>query len=96
MEHPEQTAVRGDSAVSGTRSRVRQVLKEHGQLSVDIAALADGGDLYEAGMTSRSSVSVMLALESEFQIEFPDSMLRRDVFESVDAISAAIDKLVNG
>ena len=96
MEHPEQTAVRGDSAAKGTRSRVRQVLKEHGQLSVDIASLADGGDLYEAGMTSRSSVSVMLALESEFQIEFPDNMLRRDVFESVDAISAAIDKLVNG
>lgn len=96
MEHPEQTAVRGDSAANGTRSRVRQVLKEHGQLSVDIASLADGGDLYEAGMTSRSSVSVMLALESEFQIEFPDNMLRRDVFESVDAISAAIDKLVNG
>jgi acyl carrier protein len=95
MEHPEQTAVRGDGAAN-TRSRVRQVLKEHGQLSVDIAALADGSDLYEAGMTSRSSVSVMLALESEFQIEFPDSMLRRDVFESVDAISAAIDKLVNG
>ena len=96
MEHPEQTAGRGDSAANGTRSRVRQVLKEHGQLSVDIASLADGGDLYEAGMTSRSSVSVMLALESEFQIEFPDNMLRRDVFESVDAISAAIDKLVNG
>ena len=96
MEHPEQMAVRGETAGTSTRSRVRQVLKEHGQLSVDVATLVDGSDLYEAGMTSRSSVSVMLALEGEFQIEFPDNMLRRDVFESIEAISAAIDKLVAG
>jgi acyl carrier protein len=81
---------------SDNHERIRSVLAEHAQLGVDAAALDRTSDLYEAGMTSRASVSVMLALESEFQIEFPDSMLRRDVFESVDAISAAIDKLVNG
>jgi acyl carrier protein len=82
------------SGPSDTHERIRTVLKEHAQLGVDIAALDRTGDLYEAGMTSRASVSVMLALESEFGIEFPDSMLRRDVFESIEAIGAAVEQLV--
>ena len=76
-----------------TRARVRQVLAAQPALGLDMTAVSDTADMYQAGMTSRASVSVMLALESEFGIEFPDSMLRRDVFESVVAMSAAIDKL---
>ena len=77
-----------------TAERIRQVLHEHAQLGVPATSLDDTTDLYETGMTSRASVSVMLALESEFEIEFPDTMLRRDVFESIAAIAAAVDKLV--
>ena len=73
--------------------RVRQVLADHAQLGVDTAKLGADADLYDAGLTSRASVNVMLALESEFDVEFPDSMLRRDVFESVAAISEAITEL---
>jgi acyl carrier protein len=82
------------SNASDTRARIRRVLEEHSHLSIDVSSLADAGDLYEAGMTSRASVSVMLGLESEFAIEFPDTMLRRDVFESIEAIGAAVDQLV--
>jgi acyl carrier protein len=32
----------------------------------------------------------MLALEEEFDIEFPDSLLRRRTFSSVDAIVEAL------
>ena len=45
------------------------------------------------GMTSHASVNVMLALEGEFDIEFPDHMLKRSVFESIAAMRAAIDEL---
>ena len=45
-------------------------------------------------MTSHASVSVMLALEDTFDIEFPESMLRKSTFESVSAISAALTSLV--
>ena len=62
---------------------VRQIIKEHGRLPVDVAGLDDGADLYQAGMTSHASVNVMLALEDAFDVEFPDSMLKRSVFESV-------------
>jgi acyl carrier protein len=82
--------------MSDTASRVRGVLSEHGRLAKPITELANGDDLYQAGMTSHASVNVMLALEGEFDVEFPDSMLKRSVFESVASITAAIDELTAG
>ncbi len=76
--------------------RIRAILKEHGRLAVDIATLADDSDLYEAGMTSHASVNVMLALEGEFDVEFPARRLRRGVYESVASIATALDELTQG
>ena len=75
---------------------IRSILKEHGRLSVEAASLADDSDLYRAGMTSHASVNVMLALEGKVDIEFPDRMLRRSVFESIAAIRAALQELTAG
>jgi acyl carrier protein len=44
-------------------------------------------------MDSHASVNVMLALEDSFDIEFPDSMFKRSVFESIGAIQAAVREL---
>jgi acyl carrier protein len=73
--------------------RIRQVVGEHGHLPVDIATIDDDSDLFQAGMTSHASVNVMLGLESEFDVEFPDAMLKRSVFESVRAIRSALEQL---
>lgn len=73
--------------------QIRAILKEHARLSVDASSLADDADLYQAGMTSHASVNVMLALEGAFDVEFPDRMLRRGVFESIAAIRAALEEL---
>jgi len=75
-------------------AKIRNILKQHGRLSKEVDGLADGADLYQAGMTSHASVNVMLALEAEFEIEFPDHMLRRDVFASMIAMSLAIQELL--
>jgi acyl carrier protein len=72
---------------------VREIVKEHGRLAVDVDTLSDDDSLYEAGMTSHASVNVMLALEDSFDVEFPDEMLKRSVFESVGSISAALAQL---
>ena len=76
-----------------TPERIRMVLKTHGRLAKDVDTLDDGADLYQAGMTSQASVNVMLALEGEFDVEFPDDMLKRSVFESIAAIASAVDSL---
>jgi acyl carrier protein len=73
--------------------KIRRILKEHGRLTKDATDLPDEGDLYQAGMTSHASVNVMLALEGEFEVEFPDHMLKRSVFESIKAIRTAIEEL---
>jgi acyl carrier protein len=73
--------------------RIRRVISEHGRLPVDLATLSDETDLFQAGMTSHASVNVMLGLEAEFDIEFPDAMLKRSVFQSVAAIGSAIRRL---
>jgi acyl carrier protein len=75
------------------RERIRQVLRGHAQLPIDVDSIDDEADLFQAGMNSHASVNVMLALEDSFDIEFPDSMLKRSVFESIAAIEAAVREL---
>ena len=82
--------------IDGLVARIRRVLKEHGRLSQDAVALGEDADLYAAGMTSHASVNVMLALEGEFDVEFPDHMLKRSVFESVASIRVAVEELTKG
>ncbi len=72
---------------------IRQVLRDHARLPVDVDQVPADADLFQAGMTSHASVNVMLALEDAFDIEFPDSMLTRSVFESIAGIAAAIGEL---
>jgi acyl carrier protein len=76
-----------------TRTEIRRVLQDHARLPVDIDSIGDEADLFQAGMTSHASVNVMLALEDAFDIEFPDRMLKRSVFESVDGIASALEEL---
>jgi len=72
---------------------IRAVIAEHARLRSDAAGLAPDADLYEAGMTSHASVTVMLAIEDRFDLEFPDRMLTRDVFSSIASIEAAVQEL---
>lgn len=71
-------------------SRIRSVLAKHGRLAVDARAPEPNADLYAAGMTSHATVDVMLALEGEFDVEFPDEFLKRSVFGSIASIRDAL------
>jgi len=81
------------NTVDDRAARIRRILKEHGRLSADAESLTEGQDLYQAGMTSHASVNVMLALEGEFEVEFPDHMLKRNVFNSIESIRTAVEEL---
>jgi acyl carrier protein len=73
---------------------IRAILREHGRLAVDVDALTDDNSLYDAGLTSHASVTLMLALEEWFDVEFPDRMLRRGAFASVTVIRDGIAELL--
>jgi acyl carrier protein len=72
---------------------IRRILRNHADLIVDVATLSDSDDLFRAGLMSHAMVDVMLALEDRFGVEFPEQMLRRSVFQSIDAIVSALTEL---
>jgi len=74
-------------------ARIRDVLKETGWLQADISTLTDTDDLYAAGLTSHATVNLMLALEEAFDIEFPDHLLRRGTFASIESIVEALGEI---
>ena len=74
-------------------STIRELLSKHGGLPVSVETLADDADLYEAGLSSFASVQLMLALEDEFDVEFPENLLNRKSFQSIAAIIAAVSSL---
>jgi acyl carrier protein len=73
--------------------QIRAVLGQYGQLLVDLDGLDDAADLFGVGLTSHGNVSVMIALEEVFGVEFPEHMLRKSTFESIASIRAALVEL---
>lgn len=74
-------------------STIRTVLTEHAKLDVAAESLDENASLYEAGLSSLSTVNVMLAIEDALGIEFPESMLNRRTFESISSIVDALEQL---
>ena len=74
-------------------AQIRAILADHARLLVDAGSLTDDSDLYAAGLTSLSTVNLMLALEEHFDVEFLDSMLGRKTFSSIRSLSEAIEQL---
>ncbi|HEX3097118.1 MAG TPA: acyl carrier protein [Usitatibacter sp.] len=72
---------------------IRTILAEHARLPVSVDELTDESDLYQAGLTSLSTVNLMLALEEHFDVEFLDRMLGRKTFGSIRALAEAISEL---
>ena len=72
---------------------IRDIVAAHARLRADVSTLDDDSDLYEAGLTSLSTVNLMLALEERFDVEFTDRMLKRRTFQSIRSLSEAIGEL---
>jgi len=72
---------------------IRDLIGQYGRLPVEVSTLTDEDDLYRAGLTSHASVNLMLAIEDAFDVEFPERLLRRQTFESVNAIREAVEEL---
>ncbi|WP_311031092.1 acyl carrier protein [Mesorhizobium koreense] len=73
--------------------RIRTLLAQNSMIPIDFEAMSDTANLYDAGLTSFASVQMMLAIEEEFDIEFPEQMLTRRTFSSIASIAAAVSEL---
>ncbi len=75
------------------QNEIRDLVIKHARLSADLTTLDERSDLYAAGLTSLTTVNLMLALEDHFNIEFPDRMLVRKTFGSIQALAEAVETL---
>lgn len=73
---------------------IREILARVGGLSVAVADIENSADLYAAGLSSFASVQVMLAIEETFDIEFPDNLLNRKSFASIEAIEQTVTNIL--
>lgn len=72
---------------------IREIVRDYGRLGVDVNQLSDTADLYRAGLTSHATISLMLALEDSFDVEFPATAMRKSTFTSIAAMRQVIDDL---
>ena len=75
-----------------TTGRIRDMLRQHGRMA-NVDGIATAHDLYAAGLTSFAAVQVMLALEEACDVEFPERMLNRRSFASIDAIAGCLREI---
>ena len=75
--------------------QIRSLLQEHAKLPVDVASLTDDMDLFSVGLSSFSTVRLMLSIENAFGVEFPDHLLTRQTFESIASIRNVVTELLS-
>ncbi|OBA30902.1 acyl carrier protein [Gordonia sp. 852002-51296_SCH5728562-b] len=76
------------------KSDIRGILDKYGKLSVAAADVSDDTDLFTVGLTSHATVNVMLGLEDLYDVEFPEEILKKSTFSSVNSLASALSNLV--
>jgi acyl carrier protein len=77
------------------RAEIRKLLDQVGDLDVPVTSLTDHDDLYAAGLSSLSTIQVLMAVEKHFQIELPDELVTEQLFSSVDALTHAVEHVLH-
>ncbi len=72
---------------------IREVITQNAKLAVGVDDIADVDDLHRLGMTSHALVAVMLSLEDELGVQFPDEALSKDTFSSIASIRDTLSNI---
>ncbi|QQC67289.1 acyl carrier protein [Paraburkholderia ginsengisoli] len=78
------------------KNELRQIIKDTAHFEVSMDSISDDDDLYEAGLSSLNTIQLMLAIERHFNIEIPDQMLNRHLFQSLNSLADAVTTLQCG
>jgi len=78
------------------KAKIRALLERLGEFPAGPEDLRDAADLQAAGPSSYGTVELMVAIEEEFGVEFPDALLTRATFGSIESVAAAVSSLVDG
>lgn len=69
---------------------VRRAIARSGNLDADASSIGLGESLYDLGLKSFSCVQLLFTLEEDFGIEIPDELMKRETFQSINSIIAAL------
>ncbi|MCP9951125.1 phosphopantetheine-binding protein [Actinomadura madurae] len=83
-----------DEATTAVADRLREVFRRCDVPPRGLAGAGPDTDLWDLGMDSFATIKVMVAIEEEFAIEFPDTMLTRETFRTLGSITAALETLL--
>ena len=75
------------------KAKIRVLLERLGEFPASPETLRDDADLHAAGLSSYGTVELMVAIEEEFGVEFPDALLTRETFGSIASVAAAVSSL---
>lgn len=81
------------STDQAARDRLIRVVSAHVQVTGSDYDWS-GGSLRDQGLDSMSVIELVLDLESEYDITFPDNLLVAETFETLESLRAAVDALV--
>ncbi|MER5214821.1 phosphopantetheine-binding protein [Streptomyces sp. NPDC002838] len=77
----------------GIEMRLRALVLEDSKTGQLRDTLTFDTDLWNSGMDSMASVRLLVAIEEEFGIEFPDELLTRSTFTSITTMASAVRSL---
>jgi acyl carrier protein len=69
---------------------IQRLIEQEAHLAVPAARLTPGANLYKLGLTSYDATRLLIAIEREFQVEFPDDALDDKALASIEAIAIAV------
>ena len=81
--------------MSELKEKIQNCLVEHLRMVNSPQEIPVDADLSTLGLTSMAATNLLIDLEDEFNVQFPDSMLTPEVFHSVDSLGEAISSLMN-
>lgn len=73
--------------------QIRAIVLQHARITATSDQLTPTADLYALGLSSMTTVHLMVALEDQFGVEFPDRLLSRKTFQSLQSMLEAVDEL---
>jgi len=69
---------------------IQRLIDREAGLALPACNLTPHADLFALGLTAFDAVRLLVAIEREFRIEFPRTMLNRRTARSIDAILEAL------
>ena len=73
--------------------RLRSLIVQSIERSTDAHTVTPDARLADLGLDSVSGLSLLLAMEEEFDVTFPEDLLTNDVFESLASLETALKAL---